>query len=281
MAFTAGLTSGLTEPITKTLLEDYFYGKLTLEQMVAALGSTLWLDATSGYPLNSIAPETPALDTETVTRWLDRSGNDNHVNQVVITAMPTWLENQLNTTEDVISFDGAGDHLEISNFAEWTASTPFSYTLLVKLNDLSVTQNILGRGFNGSFNGHFLYFDQPSQKIQFKVLADSPNAGAVAPTTTQTTGQWYFIAITYDGSSDESGMQFYLNSASPTTTAANAWSGNFYGGGSLQFAVGARSDGNESFNGQLSQVKVFDKELTADEVSLIKDYYNDKYGLSL
>jgi len=55
MAFTAGLTSGLTEPITKTLLEDYFYGKLTLEQMVAALGSTLWLDATETYAKSKVA----------------------------------------------------------------------------------------------------------------------------------------------------------------------------------------------------------------------------------
>jgi hypothetical protein len=55
MAFTAGLTGGLTEPITKTLLEDYFYGKLTLEQMVAALGSTLWLDATETYAKSKVA----------------------------------------------------------------------------------------------------------------------------------------------------------------------------------------------------------------------------------
>jgi len=55
MAFTAGLTGGLTEPITKTLLEDYFYGKLTLEEMVAALGSTLWLDATETYAKSKVA----------------------------------------------------------------------------------------------------------------------------------------------------------------------------------------------------------------------------------
>ena len=55
MAFTAGLTGGLTEPITKTLLEDYFYGKLTLEEMVALLGSTLWLDATETYAKSKVA----------------------------------------------------------------------------------------------------------------------------------------------------------------------------------------------------------------------------------
>ena len=55
MAFTAGLTSGLTEPITKTLLEDYFYGGLTLEELVALLGSTLWLDATETYAKSKVA----------------------------------------------------------------------------------------------------------------------------------------------------------------------------------------------------------------------------------
>lgn len=55
MAFTAGLTSGLTEPITKTLLDDYFYGGLTLEELVALLGSTLWLDATETYAKSKVA----------------------------------------------------------------------------------------------------------------------------------------------------------------------------------------------------------------------------------
>jgi hypothetical protein len=36
-------------------LEDYFYGKLTLEEMVAALGSTLWLDATETYAKSKVA----------------------------------------------------------------------------------------------------------------------------------------------------------------------------------------------------------------------------------
>ena len=70
MAFTAGLTSGLTEPITKALLEDYFYGKLTLEQMVAALGSTLWLDATETYAKSKVAVD---LDGSADYFYLDHS----------------------------------------------------------------------------------------------------------------------------------------------------------------------------------------------------------------
>jgi len=69
MAFTAGLTSGLTEPITKALLEDYFYGKLTLEQMVAALGSTLWLDATETYAKSKVA-----VDLDGSADYLQYSG---------------------------------------------------------------------------------------------------------------------------------------------------------------------------------------------------------------
>ena len=280
MAFTAGLTGGLTEPITKTLLEDYFYGKLTLEQMVAALGSTIWLDATSGYPLNSISPDTPALDTETIVRWLDRSGNDNHGNQAVIINMPIWSENQLNTTEDVVSFDGgtSAQWLDLptnDGYMDGVTDNPFTWCFLFNMSALANNNFLLGAYANPPL-GWYYYIN--SSGILIARDYDASNNGIKSFSLSGfSANTWYYLTIAYSSSN---GFTVYRNAIDQSVTTSTA--GAYVAMEDLYVRLGNYlGSSTNTFRGQMGQVMYFQKELTQADVSLIKDYYNEKYNLSL
>jgi len=102
MAFTAGLTGGLTEPITKTLLEDYFYGGLTLEELVALLGSTLWLDATETYAKSKVA-----VDLDGANDYF--SNSDDNFNLTSDFTLSAWVNlDSLIGGEEMVLMKGSG-----------------------------------------------------------------------------------------------------------------------------------------------------------------------------
>lgn len=73
------------------------YFPLSIPGLIAAY------DATYGV-LNSISPETEATNGQTVRRWLDRSGNERHLNQATGTAQPVL-------SSGGVLFDGVNDQM--------------------------------------------------------------------------------------------------------------------------------------------------------------------------
>ena len=74
-------------------------------------GLQLWLDASdSSTVLNSISPNTPATDGQTVRRWLDKSGNDLHAEQSTAANQPL-LDADGQNSKGVLTFDGVNDYL--------------------------------------------------------------------------------------------------------------------------------------------------------------------------
>lgn len=63
-------------------------GKIFQPSQLAGLAA--WYSADYGV-LNSISPDTPATDGQTVRRWLDRSGNGRHMNQSTLANQPTFV----------------------------------------------------------------------------------------------------------------------------------------------------------------------------------------------
>jgi hypothetical protein len=72
-------------------------------------GLQLWLDASdSATVLNSISPDTPATNGQTVRRWLDKSGNGFHANQATGANQPL-LDTSAQNSKGGLSFDGTND----------------------------------------------------------------------------------------------------------------------------------------------------------------------------
>lgn len=81
---------------------------------ISIAGLRLWLDASdSATVLNSIGPDVPATNGQTIRRWNDKSGNGYHANQATGANQPL-LETGVQNSRPGISFDGSNDHLVAS-----------------------------------------------------------------------------------------------------------------------------------------------------------------------
>jgi hypothetical protein len=83
-------------------------------------GLAAWYDASdSATVLTTVSPNVPATDGQTVRRWLDKSGNNRHLDQATLVNQPKFV----NAVLPAISSDGINDWLRVSGF---TVAQPFA-----------------------------------------------------------------------------------------------------------------------------------------------------------
>jgi len=85
--------------------------------------------------------------------------------------------------------------------------------------------------------------------------------------TSYTSGVFEHFVLTYDGSSDRSGMKIYKNGSLVVTGTASAISNTILNND--VFGIGARSNGANKLTGQMDDVRIFDLELTAEKVAML------------
>ena len=100
-----------------------------------------------------------------------------------------------------------------------------------------------------------------------------------------TTGAWKHLVVTYDGSGNTGGVQFYVNGQSIypqgqiTQSYIDALGGNdSLGGASAPLVIGSQSSSSGYLQGSLDEVSVWSKQLSGAEVSTI---YNNGTPKSL
>ncbi|UCG90730.1 MAG: LamG domain-containing protein, partial [Candidatus Heimdallarchaeota archaeon] len=86
------------------------------------------------------------------------------------------------------------------------------------------------------------------------------------------TGTWYHLTATYDGSESNSGITIYINGINETDVRDG--SGTFTGmtNGNAMFCIGNEDNYNyRDFDGRLDNARIYDEELSASEVLLLYD----------
>jgi len=165
-----------------------------------------------------------------------------------------------------MEFDGINDYINTDSI---TLGINFTFSLWVKANSFPTnpaalgSKNYFGPGFNGNFiirfrSNQFLLasYNQNNTGTQELVVTNSPSI---------TTGQWYHIALTNDGST----AVFYLNGSPLPTTGVNTkplvdlTNGLMIGDGDQ------RPSGNDPWDGYLDEIGVFNTALTQEQVESI------------
>ena len=163
-------------------------------------------------------------------------------------------------------FDGVESMFQTGSI---TLGINFTFSLWVKANSFPTnpaalgSKNYFGSGFNGNFiirfrSNQFLLasYNGNNQATQELVLTNSPSI---------TTGQWYHIALTNDGST----AVFYLNGSPLSTTGVNTkplvdlTNGLIIGDGDQ------RPVGNDPWDGYLDEIGVFNTALTQEQIESI------------
>jgi len=225
----------------------------------APSGASLWMKADAGVTLVS----------GRVAQWSDQSGNNNHGVQGTAARQPLLVPGAVNGRPS-LRFDNIDDYLTVANAPSLNfGSGSFSISYWYK------------SAMEDSIAGHFRKGDSPFNlngkgwefRNQFRLIEFSRSTGAGTTPRLQymspAGGRWYHITAVYNAASMVATL--YINGVA---TASTAYSNSYQDVFDLE--IGRGRDGNLS--GELTEVLVYPRALTFDEVSQLQRYLAGKYA---
>jgi Ca2+-binding RTX toxin-like protein len=226
-------------------------------------GNKLWLDAADASTITDAGGGA-------VSGWADKSGNDNHTTMLTGTKQPTLTTNSVNGLNS-LTFDG-GDVLTAAD----SASLDISGNQLFFISVVTPTQ------IGGS--GDLII----NKESSYEVAARSSDIEAAVETADGGSWAWGGNMTAYSAETRAYGFNhnntqwnFYTDGALiETIVPAGNEVGNITPSNNL-LSIGGRSNGgNPSYDGQMSEILLFDKTLSAADLQQIQTYLAEKWGLT-
>ena len=200
------------------------------------------------------------------TTWYDLSGNGN--NGTISGA--TYSSNE----GGYLDFDGVNDYVDINSFT-FNSSSVYSVSFWFKPSSNTTQQYLLDlRANNANNQASLIAYNQSgtSGKIHYTVYGVSSPWDS-APTILSLS-TWYHITVIHNSSTNN--LKIYLNS----TLDLDSSFGSDLTVSSAPLTIGARSSNQANpTNGSISQVTIYNKALTASEVTQNFDALKGRYGL--
>ena len=210
-------------------------------------GIVLYLDAAN-----------PRSYAGTGTTWYDISGNSNNATFV---DSPTYLS----VPQPYFNFDGSNDYMRIVRSPSMSPTSGLTQEVWFNFTSIPNTVVFIGLQYGASFQNSYALFKESS--LLYGGVNTSGSLSSIGIGTTNLVGnKWYHFVHTYDGST----QKLYLNGTLMTTGSQS---------GSIQYDVNNTrvligADDNSGYNsgagafhsGKLSQVRIYNRGLSATEV---------------
>ena len=181
------------------------------------------------------------------------------------------------------SFDG-NDYVDVSNPSSYNFSAPATISAWVK-SSVDSCQTITNVG--GATTANMQYFaignDCTGSLTNEIITAQRTVSDATTYTLGYTTAtrteifdnNWHLVNITFDGSS----IRIYLDGVSKTVTVGVGSNNGTYGGldSAAKFSIGSELFGDSNylyFNGSIDDVRVYNRVLSATEITALYESYN-------
>jgi len=194
--------------------------------------------------------------------WTDLSGNGY---EGILTNEPTYNSSDGGGT---IVFDGSDDLVNVVNF---TIPTAYTINMFIKFLDTSSGNKAILDFGSQSANPFRLYLQDGYVKIQHDSAFTSTG---VLSSFIPTTGTWYNLTVTFDGNT----AKMYFNSTLNSSGTLVSPSTNY-----TTFGIANKPLGNGSsilpLNCSISYVEIFDRTLTASEITQNYNAHKSRYGL--
>lgn len=228
----------------------------------------IWYDAS----VNTYMQPTNREDGERITQWDDRSSYAHNLNPDggSQTIRPTYFVNQQNGLS-ALSFDG-GDRLTANPFTGTIDNITGMTMFVVAKFDATTTQRMIETNATGDSELGFGYSTDVTQKYSY-YIANGYVTGAAADTT------WHYHTIVFDGtqsignrlSVSIDGVASTLNEITPVANIS-------LGSNSILY-VGSRPDETLPFAGDIGEIILYSRTLTAGEISAVENYLAGKWNL--
>ena len=253
---------------------------LGLNEIVTS-GLVLHLDAGNpfSYPATGVG-----------TKWTDLSGNNNHG---TLTNGVSYTDNN----RGALVFDGVDDYVSVPYYSLLDLGTQFTISSFIKLNNLSTTKPIFAAPnvSSGVFTEGYIFYYYPSalygmdaNTLRFQFGQNNWAWNVYASNGISITdNNWHFVSVTASNlNTSNPTITFYIDGNSITGTFWNASSKAAIRYSSDTSSVRVAStfypvnyDGPYYLNGNIGQASIYNRALSAAEVSQNYEALKGRYGL--
>lgn len=165
------------------------------------------------------------------------------------------------------SLDGVNDYVDFGDVLDNDGTQAQSVSFWVKLNSTS-NQLLVGKQNNAiPYNGWGVVM--VSSKIYYAFFNNVPSIMAQTENTqVLTTGVWYHVVATYDGSKNASGIKVYIDGSLGTQNIITDTLGsNSSSASGVKATISSRNGSTLMSNSTIDEVGIWNRELSASEVT--------------
>lgn len=191
----------------------------------------------------------------------DSSGNGHHGTVMGATSTAN-LKNQSNKA---MQFSSTSDYIDVPNSAALHPTSGITVAAWVYINAFNPTSpnasDIIKKGYDDNATGcYLLRYSGGSKKAYFRIRFSDGTTSAPLSTSTLSTGQWYHLLGSYDGST----MKMYVNG---TLEASEAVSKTMTSN-TDQLRIGRNIDVSWPYpvNGKIDDVRIYNRALKESEI---------------
>jgi hypothetical protein len=192
------------------------------------------------------------------TTWFDKSGRGNNG---TLTNGPTFNTGSLGS----VVFDGVNDYVEIQNQIQFQRTDPFSFNVWVNFTTTKFQELINNQ--NNSYIGYEYALNPSDQLYLLLGRASTTNYISVFTVESLNRNVWINACVTYNGSSQASGIVIYLNGNQVDVAIGGNNIGSQTTISNSKTWIGRRSPSTQGpFGGKIPIVQIYNRALSADEV---------------
>jgi len=178
------------------------------------------------------------------------------------------LENGVGYNADDLGsfdFDGIDDYIDCTNdpIFDFGITDAFSIETWVKFNDLTGPRFIVSKWVRPTLPDLRAYTMTTNvNKLTLRIFSSNTSAIIVESDPILSTGVWYHLVVTYDGSVSANGVNLYINNSISNNIIRSDLSGV------ISNTVPLQIGGQDTFftDGQIANVKIYNRELSQNEV---------------
>jgi hypothetical protein len=193
--------------------------------------------------------------------------------------IPITVENLEYTSNNKFKFNGSSSHIDLSN-SEWptifssNSGKDFTIEVWIKPENIGTNQAIFGQRHGDALSLHLM----ANGKVTFEM--DDTNTRIVTNTVLQN-NNWYNITVVFVNNAANSTCSYFVNGKFERSEIK--WDGNGVGDQNNCW-IGWQSRTNYSinpgyFNGEIEIVKVYDRQLTSDEIQQNFNAVKGRFGI--
>jgi len=178
-------------------------------------------------------------------------------------------------TWTALTFDGTDDHIEIADHADFTFGdgtndSPFSISVWIYADSIEDFRIIRKLDVVDPSTYEWVFMTT-SSKVTFILFTDEFNSEGRSYNTALSTGKWYHLAGTYDGSGGitaHDGMKIYVNAVRKDDIDSNIV-GTYVAMDDFAAPVWIGRISDDYADGNIDNVMLFDTELTQNEIDIL------------